>query len=64
MPDEMELDFQSALRVAGISIPEDRYAIMLDAYHEYRKLVAVLDEPTPYADEPAAAPHLATSPVR
>ena len=64
MPDEMELDFQSALRVAGISIPADRYAIMLDAYHEYRKLVAVLDEPMPYADEPAAAPHLAASPTR
>jgi hypothetical protein len=64
MTDELELDFQSALRVAGISIPEARYAIMLDAYHQYRKLVEVLDQPTPYADEPAAALHLVASPTR
>jgi hypothetical protein len=64
MPDEMELDFQSALRVAGVTVPEDRYTIMLDAYHSYRKLVVILDEPTPYADEPAAAFHPDASPAR
>jgi hypothetical protein len=64
MPDEMELDFQSALRVAGITIPEDRYAIMLEAYRSYRAMAAVLDEPTPYEDEPAAALHPARSPSR
>jgi uncharacterized protein (DUF1778 family) len=64
MPEYLELDFQSALRVAGITVPEDRYAIMLDAYRSYRALVEILDEPMPYAEEPAAAPRLALSPRR
>jgi hypothetical protein len=64
MTDELELDFQAALRVAGISIPEDRYAAMLDAYRSWRALATVLDAPTPYAWEPAAAPHLVRSPGR
>ena len=64
MPEDLELDFQSALRVAGIAVPEDRTAIMLDAYRSYRALVAILDEPMPYAEEPAAAPRLAASPRR
>ena len=64
LPEEMELDFQSALRVAGITLPEDRYPVMLDAYRSYRALVEILDEPMPYAEEPAAAPRLAASPRR
>lgn len=64
MSDEMEQDFRSALRVAGISVPEPRYAIMLEAYRSYRKMALVLDEPTPYADEPAAAPRPERSPTR
>jgi hypothetical protein len=64
MPDEMELDFQSALRVAGITVPEARFAIMLDAYRSYRAMAAVLDDPTPYAAEPAAALHPVRSPSR
>lgn len=64
MTPEMELDFQSALRVAGITIAPERYAIMLEAYRSWRALALVLDEPTPYAHEPAAAPHPVASPVR
>ena len=64
MADEMELDFQSVLRVAGISIPQARYAIMLEAYRSYRTMALVLDEPTPYGDEPAVAPHPERSPIR
>ena len=64
MPEDLELDFQSALRVAGIALPEDRYPVMLDAYRSYRALVEILDEPMPYAEEPAAAPRLAASPRR
>ena len=64
MPEDLELDFQSALRVAGIAVPGDRYPVMLDAYRSYRALVEILDEPMPYAEEPAAAPRLAASPRR
>ncbi|MBL6081843.1 hypothetical protein JMJ56_28055 [Belnapia sp. T18] len=64
MPEDFELDFQSALRVAGVTVPEDRHVIMLDAYRSYRALVAILDEPMSYAEEPAAAPRLAASPRR
>jgi uncharacterized protein (DUF1778 family) len=64
MPDDLELDFQSALRVAGVTVPDDRYAIMLDAYRSYRALVKILDEPMRYTEEPAAAPRLAASPRR
>ena len=62
--DEMEQDFRAALRVAGVTVPEARYAIMLDAYRSWRSLATVLDAPTPYALEPAAAPQLAPSPQR
>ena len=64
MPDDLELDFQAALRVAGISIAAERYAIMLEAYRSWRALATVLDAPTPYAWEPAAAPHPVRSPGR
>jgi hypothetical protein len=64
MTSDLELDFQSALRVAGITIAPDRYPIMLEAYRSWRALAVVLDEPTPYAHEPAAAPHPVPSPVR
>jgi hypothetical protein len=37
---------------------------MLDAYRSYRAMATVLDEPTPYAAEPAAALHPVRSPSR
>lgn len=58
MNDTEEADFQALLRIAGITIPEDRYAIMLDAYRNWLELVKVLDEPMPMAEEPAAAPRV------
>ena len=64
MTDALELDFQAALRVAGIRIAPERYAIMLEAYRSWRALALVLDEATPYAHEPAAAPHPLPSPMR
>jgi hypothetical protein len=54
--DTDEADFQALLRVAGITIPPDRYAIMLDAYRNWLELVKVLDEPLPMPVEPMAAP--------
>lgn len=56
MNDTDEADFQALLRVAGITIPADRYAIMLDAYRNWLELVKVLDEPMPMPVEPMAAP--------
>jgi hypothetical protein len=53
-----ELDFQALLRIAGITIPPERHAIMLEAYRSWLLLVQVLDEPLPMPVEPAAAPRL------
>jgi hypothetical protein len=49
-------DFAAALRGAGLTVPAERYAAMLDAYRSMRALLAVLDEPLAYADEPAVLP--------
>ncbi len=54
--DTEEADFQALLRIAGITVPPERYAIMLDAYRNWLELVKVLDEPMPTPEEPAAAP--------
>jgi len=54
--DTEEADFQALLRVADITIPPERYGIMLDAYRNWLELVKVLDEPMPMPVEPAAAP--------
>jgi hypothetical protein len=54
--DTDEADFRALLRVAGIAVPPDRTAAMLDAYRRWLELVKVLDEPLPMPEEPAAAP--------
>lgn len=59
--DTEEADLQALLRVAGITIPPERYAIMLDAYRSWLELVKVLDEPMPMPVEPAAAPRFGGS---
>jgi hypothetical protein len=56
MNDTDDADFQALLRIAGITIPPDRIPVMLEAYRHWLALVAVLDEPMPMAEEPAAAP--------
>jgi hypothetical protein len=53
-----EADFDALLRIAGITVPPDRRPAMLDAYRCWLELAAVLDEPLPFAEEPAAAPRL------
>jgi hypothetical protein len=53
-----EADFDALLRIAGITVPPDRRPAMLDAYRSWLELAAVLDEPLPFAEEPAAAPRL------
>jgi uncharacterized protein (DUF1778 family) len=54
MRDDADADFASAIRRAGITIPEERVAVMREAYRDFQKLLALLDEPFGYADEPAA----------
>jgi hypothetical protein len=54
-----ELDFAAALRRAGLTIPAERYAAMLEAYRGMQALLKVLDDPLAYADEPAVLPSLA-----
>jgi uncharacterized protein (DUF1778 family) len=48
-----EEDFRSALRRAGITVQAERYDVMLAAYRDFQALMACLDEPFAYAEEPA-----------
>ncbi|HEX5322017.1 MAG TPA: hypothetical protein VFW46_22875 [Stellaceae bacterium] len=51
-----DLDFDAALRRAGLTIPPERDAIMRDAYRQMMALLAVLEDPLAYEDEPAQLP--------
>lgn len=62
MDDTAEADFHALLRIAGVAVPPDRRAAMLDAYRSWLELVEVLDEPLPMAEEPAAAPRIGGAP--
>jgi hypothetical protein len=56
MPDDPDSDFAAAVRRAGISIPEERWEAMRDAYLSMQALLQVLDDPLAYEDEPASLP--------
>jgi hypothetical protein len=51
-----DLDYEAALRRAGITVPPERDAIMRDAYRQMQALLAVLENPLAYEDEPAQLP--------
>jgi hypothetical protein len=51
-----DLDFDAALRRAGVVVPAERDAIMRDAYRQMQALLKVLDDPLAYEDEPAQLP--------
>jgi len=51
-------DFAAAVRRAGVTIPPERWDIMREAYRSMQRLLAVLDDPLTYADEPAVLPNL------
>ncbi len=51
-----DLDFDAALRRAGVTVPAERDAIMRDAYRQMQALLSVLDDPLAYEDEPAQLP--------
>ncbi len=55
--DQTETDMRMLMRQAGITLPEDRMAVMLESYRRWLGVVSILDEPLPYADEPAVAFH-------
>ncbi len=52
-----EATMRTMLRVAGVSLPEDRMPVMLESYRRWLACAAILDEPLPYTAEPAVAFH-------
>jgi hypothetical protein len=56
IPDDSNSEFAAAVRRAGVTIPEDRWEQMREAYHSMQALLKVLDDPLAYEDEPAALP--------
>jgi hypothetical protein len=54
MEDEIDLEMRLSLRRAGVVVPPERWAAMRHAFTSYQDLATVLDEPLPYAAEPAA----------
>jgi hypothetical protein len=56
MLDDPDSEFATAVRRAGVTIPDDRWGAMREAYHSMQALLKVLDDPLAYEDEPAALP--------
>jgi len=56
MPDDPASDFAAAVRRAGVTIPEERWEAMREAYYSMQALLKVLDDPFAYEDEPAVLP--------
>lgn len=49
-------EFAAAVRRAGVTIPQERWEAMRDAYYSMQSLLKVLDDPLAYEDEPASMP--------
>jgi hypothetical protein len=60
MLDDPDSEFAAAVRRVGVTIPEDRWEAMREAYHSMQALLKVLDDPLAYEDEPAVLPHYDT----
>jgi len=56
MPDDAHDEFIAAVRRAGVTIPEERWGQMREAYYSMQALLKVLDDPRAYEDEPASMP--------
>ena len=54
--DDPDSDFAAVVRRAGVTIPEERWKAMREAYQSMQALLQVLDDPLAYEDEPAALP--------
>jgi hypothetical protein len=53
---ERDEEFAAAVRRAGLAIPAERWEAMREAYCKMQALLAVLDDPLAYEDEPAVLP--------
>jgi hypothetical protein len=56
MLDDPNGEFAAVVRRAGVTIPDDRWEAMREAYHSMQALLKVLDDPLAYEDEPAVLP--------
>jgi len=56
MSDTPEDEFAAAVRRAGVTIPDERWEPMREAYYSMQALLKVLDDPLAYEDEPASMP--------
>jgi hypothetical protein len=56
MPDDPHDEFAAAVRRAGVTIPQERWEQMREAYHGMQALLKVLDDPLAYEDEPMSMP--------
>jgi len=56
MPDDPHDEFAAAVRRAGVTIPQERWEAMREAYFGMQSLLKVLDDPLAYEDEPMSMP--------
>jgi hypothetical protein len=56
MLDDPNSDFAAAVRRAGVTIPEERWTAMREAFESMQALLKILDDPLTYSDEPAILP--------
>jgi len=56
MPDDPNSEFAVVVSRAGLSIPDERWEAMRQAYESMQALLKVLDDPLAYEDEPAGLP--------
>jgi hypothetical protein len=52
-PDELAAEFDTLMRRAGITVPDERRAAVLASYADMRDQIALLHNRYTYADEPA-----------
>lgn len=59
---DLEAEFDAAIARAGLFVPPDRRAAMLDAFRAWRDLRRELTAPMPLATEPAFGLHQPAGP--
>lgn len=56
MPDDPSSEFAIAVRRAGVTIPDERWEAMREAYYSMQSLLKLLEDPLAYEDEPMSMP--------